>query len=136
MCRVLGGIRGLARLAVRDMPSPLLAVHTCGPIGMWWGVVWGARHADPSAFDGPVEATLAWLGAGLIQFAVLQAVLFGWLYADKRREDRQRDVDGRLRALEDGRGTELIELQRETNRLLKIIADAIAENSAMRARGP
>jgi len=83
-----------------------------------------------------LAAPLPWLGVGLIQFAVLQAVLFGWLYADKRREDRQGDVDRRLRALEDGRGTELIELQRETNRLLKIIADAIAGNSAMRPRGP
>ena len=106
------------------------AAHSPSSLNRYLGI---SAHA---AYVQPVEATLAWLGAGLIQFAVFQAVLFGWLYADKRREDRQGDVDRRLRVLEDSRWTELIELQGETNRLLKIIADAVAENSAMRPRGP
>ena len=59
-----------------------------------------AWRSNLSSYEGPIEATLAWFGAGLIPFSVLSVQMFEQLFKDEKHEAWRRATDNRLKALE------------------------------------
>ena len=95
-----GGVRVIARLARRDMRASHTAMYLAGVSASWAGIILTAWRVDLAGLVGPIEASLAWFGAGLIPFSVLQVHMFERLFTDEKHEAEKKATDDRLKAME------------------------------------